>query len=1529
MRIHNIVLSFGLAAGALLPQQAPAAPAQVPIFLISGAETQVMINMSNDHQLFYKAYDDWSDVDEDGVLDITYNHDIDYYGYFDAYKCYDYSSGRFVPQAFTTDKYCDAVSGDWSGNFLNWASMTRIDTVRKILYGGYRSTDTSALTVLERSYLPGDAHSFAKYYEESTSGEIAKLTPFSVSEITVCNTTYAANGDSEDRTEPPLLRVADGNFALWAANERHQCHWDGHGELQSNIFNSPNPNTNNGNHAPTTGLDADADNPNWTNDRLGNGDYIARVEACVAGLIGVEKCKAYPSGNYKPYGLLQEYGDDGSIYFGLMTGSFQKNKSGGTLRKNVGPITDEINVSTDGTFKSAPAAGNIISNMNALRVSGYDHDPGYYNSADNCSWGINTFNNGSCTNWGNPQSEIFLESVRYFAGKTTPGFNANDSSYINNLISASSWVDPLNAGNYCAPLKVIQFNASVTSYDGDELGGASGLPSLGSVSTWTNAVGAASGEGIAGNDFFVGTGSIVSNGLCTAKTVNNLADAEGICPEAPRLGGGYDIAGLAYYAHKESIRTDLSDADGNTADIKIDTYGVTLSPAVPKIEVPVPGQTDPVTILPACRNESISGNCAIVDFKVVQKHAETSSGSGIYTGKFYINWEDSEQGGDYDQDMAGLLSYSLNTNVTPNTITVTTSVFADSTPNKMGFGYIIAGTTQDGFHTHSGINYFTAYTDPTGVLTCANAAINCETGQPATSVAYNLGTSSGSLLQDPLFYAAKWGGYKEEAEASKRPPSTAAPNDIPDQAYEWDTDGNGQPDNYFFARNPGQLSEQLATVFETVATVSSSASVVANSVSLQTTTRIYQARFDSNDWSGKLLSFPVDITTGTLQAAEWDAGSVIAGQDYDTGREWITWDGTQGVPFRWADITTTQQAALNIDPDSATLDTLGDERLDYLRGDTSNELANGGAIQFRNRSTPLGDVVHSTPTVVAAPIFGYRDYEPGTANLFETAKYSDFKRKYSNSECYESDGTTPITTWSAGSGSSAGSREPMLYFGANDGALHAVSACTGAERLAYVPSALYANLSELTSTDYTHRYFIDGPSTVVDAFWGSAWHTALVGTLGAGGNGVFALDVTDPNTFSENNADNLVLWEIIATPSVSGSAFEHLGYTFSQPAIIKAEGHGWVTVFGNGYDSVAGKAVLYIVAIDSGNLLATIDLSNVNATAGGGGANGLSTVSPIDRDGDGEVDLIYAGDLNGNVWRFVSNGSGFSEGNTSLLYSAKSVGGVAQPITSRLAVGYHPTSAVGRMVYFGTGKYYETADQDPTNAVAYNSMYGIWDRDTGATITSVTTRNSNILQQQTITQQTAGTFGSNSFDVRIVSNNPMTWATPVASCSALGSCGWYLDLTNPDSSGNPVQGEKMVANPILRGGRLIFVTTIPSLEACKAGGDGWLMEIDPRTGGRLYAPVFDLNGDGVFTFEDNLSSTSGGTTIYTPVSGKKSKVGILQPPAILSGVGGSGDGSYGGAEGKYSSGTKDAAIDVTVENPGLLGAGRKSWVRIQ
>ena len=150
-----------------IPQSFAVSPntlSQSPLFLVTSSDPLVMLNMSNDHQLFYKAYDDWSDVNDDNLLDTTYKHDIDYYGYFDSYKCYTYdtSDQRFEPASITTDKYCTGAS-DWSGNFLNWASMTRMDSVKKILYGGTRSIDTSSTTVLERSYLPGDAHSFAKF----------------------------------------------------------------------------------------------------------------------------------------------------------------------------------------------------------------------------------------------------------------------------------------------------------------------------------------------------------------------------------------------------------------------------------------------------------------------------------------------------------------------------------------------------------------------------------------------------------------------------------------------------------------------------------------------------------------------------------------------------------------------------------------------------------------------------------------------------------------------------------------------------------------------------------------------------------------------------------------------------------------------------------------------------------------------------------------------------------------------------------------------------------------------------------------------------------------------------------------------------------------------------------------------------------------------------------------------------------------------------------------------------------------------
>lgn len=80
----------------------------IPPFVSSGAPPLVMLVMGRDHKLYYEAYNDASDLNGDDKLDIHYTPSIDYYGYFDSNKCYDYSTTnkRFEPKSKTTDKKC-------------------------------------------------------------------------------------------------------------------------------------------------------------------------------------------------------------------------------------------------------------------------------------------------------------------------------------------------------------------------------------------------------------------------------------------------------------------------------------------------------------------------------------------------------------------------------------------------------------------------------------------------------------------------------------------------------------------------------------------------------------------------------------------------------------------------------------------------------------------------------------------------------------------------------------------------------------------------------------------------------------------------------------------------------------------------------------------------------------------------------------------------------------------------------------------------------------------------------------------------------------------------------------------------------------------------------------------------------------------------------------------------------------------------------------------------------------------------------
>jgi type IV pilus assembly protein PilY1 len=658
------------------------------------------------------------------------------------------------------------------------------------------------------------------------------------------------------------------------------------------------------------------------------------------------------------------------------------------------------------------------------------------------------------------------------------------------------------------------------------------------------------------------------------------------------------------------------------------------------------------------------------------------------------------------------------------------------------------------------------------------------------------------------------------------------------------------------ADNPQILVQSInEAIGNIIQRTSASAGVTFNSTSIRENSIVFQGRYLTTDWTGQLQYLPLSIDGG-VGVAIADAGEEL--KNISPGdRNIYTWNPVEGhaVSFSWDALSTDQQTTLNEDGS----DSLGTYRLAYLRGDkscevSSPEICGSGNKIFRRRSGVLGDIINSGAVYVGSPnkVYDFDNYEQ-----YVTEKQS---------------------------------RTPMVYVGANDGILHgfnaavtesggAIANVTAQEEFAYIPSMLFPKLTDLTSTLYLHRYYVDGSPIVGDAYFGGGWHTVLLGTLGGGGKGLFALDVTNPDSFDASK----VLWEI----SNSDPDFTDLGYTFGEPAIVRvktgADSTTWAAVFSNGYNG-SSKAVLYVVDLATGNLLKKLDTS-----ASGNGAdfndpdfhggvtydNGLSSPAVVDVDGDFIADFVYAGDLYGNMWRFDLTASAPADWavsfNNTPGFNAASPEGNPQPITTRPSVGAH-TERNGYMVYFGTGKYLEESDNSTENQPT-QSYYGIWDQWPKGTSTSGFSRfyRSNLLSQWIVEEQTA-----NGVDVRITTDNEINWDNHQ---------GWYIDLT----VGGDNQGERQITNSILRDGKVIFTTLISSLAVCDSGGTGWLMELDARNGGRPNQTPFDINQDGIFDDNDLvLSPTAGGSedNADITVSGAKSQAGILSAPALITSTGG-------------------------------------------
>jgi len=697
------------------------------------------------------------------------------------------------------------------------------------------------------------------------------------------------------------------------------------------------------------------------------------------------------------------------------------------------------------------------------------------------------------------------------------------------------------------------------------------------------------------------------------------------------------------------------------------------------------------------------------------------------------------------------------------------------------------------------------------------------------------------------------------------------------------TRGGGQ---FFVAGNENELSQAFQAALSSIMDQSgASAAATANTGFVGSGARVYQARYSSLDWSGQLLAFAVDnvitsstygllLTNGTGPAGSlWDAGALIPASN---NRNIFTRNGT-GVPFTWSSLSEAQQTLLG----SANI-------LNYIRGDDTLEQKNAGGT-YRTRSTKLGDVLGSAPAYVGPPAFGYRD-------TIETTSYSSFRITNAN-------------------------RTPVVYVGANDGMLHGFNANTGAELMAYVPSKLFGTLSTLASPSYNHRYYVDGSPTVVDAFINSQWRTVLVGGLGRGGQSIYALDVTDPSIYSNANAAAtaaaISLWEFSDTNDAD------LGYTYSQPAIVKLQNGVWAAIFGNGYNnteadgaaSTTGNAVLYVVNLHTGALIKKISTEQGTAQDPTGQArpNGLASVTAIDLDGDFMVDYVYAGDLFGNLWKFNLDNSNpnqwdvaYKTGSTPKpLFTAcrgtsctTGSSSNAQAITSAPTVGRHPSNN-GVMVYFGTGKYLETTDNDGA-AGGVQSFYGLWDK--GSMISGRST-----LQSQSILLELGANTSGNPFnyDLRVTSNNSINWTSQL---------GWYMDLVSP---GNVERGERQITNSVLRNNRIIFTTTIPSTDPCLPGGSSWLMEMDAVSGSRLVYSPFDLNGDRAFTSADFVTVTIGDEQVQVPVSGVKTSGGGAATPNVMA-----------TEEGEVKCISTSAGMECIRENPGPKDTSRQSWKQL-
>jgi len=432
-----------------------------------------------------------------------------------------------------------------------------------------------------------------------------------------------------------------------------------------------------------------------------------------------------------------------------------------------------------------------------------------------------------------------------------------------------------------------------------------------------------------------------------------------------------------------------------------------------------------------------------------------------------------------------------------------------------------------------------------------------------------------------------------------------------------------------------------------------------------------------------------------------------------------------------------------------------------------------------------------------------------------------------------------------------------VYVGANDGMLHAIDAASGNELFAFAPSSAIARIPSLAANNYAHAYLMDGDIAVSTDFE-TPGRSVLVAATGRGARALFALDVTSPSTFGAGN----VKWEF-TDPD--------LGLVLGKPVIVKLNNGDAAVIVGNGINSTNNRALLFVINLDTGALIRKID--TLTGGPGAAAANGMSTPRGWDSDGNGTVDLVYAGDLQGNLWRFdlgsvtpaVWDSSFYSGGAPAPFFVARDAGGVRQPITGMVGLGINGRKGDAnfgkRYVFIGSGRYLTSDDVANT---AVQSWYGLIDE--GVPIAGrAALRERTVALEQTV-------------------NGTLTRAFSSAVAGDMnGKAGWYLDFT---SAAGAAQGERMLGEQKFLGTVLIASSMVPSSNVCVPGGDGFLNAVDPFTGAPPVNLFFDLNNDLVFNDLDRIGAPLRNVSSVAPKINLPSDAIVIGNRMIASGTSG-------------------------------------------